>query len=92
MPKLNHRPCDAVLLIAGDGVRARALTHAVDLQDGDVEAHEVVKRVFGDGCSACEADFAAVQTKCGPHLLKHQSVGYGVAPRHHVLSATQKVD
>lgn len=72
-------------------MRAGAFAHAVDLQDGDVEAHEVVQCVLGDGRSTGETDFAAVQTERGADLLKHQTVGYGVAPRHHVLSATQKV-
>lgn len=71
-------------------MRAGAFAHAVDLQDGHVEAHEVVERVFGDGRRAGEADFAAVQTERSAHLLEHQTVGHGVAPRHHVISATQK--
>lgn len=92
MPKLHHWPRDAELLVAGDCVRARALAHAVELQDGNVEAHEEVKRVFGDGRSTGETDFAAVQAKRGAHLLKNQIVGYGIAPRHQVLSATKRVN
>lgn len=73
-------------------MRAGAFTHAVDLQDGHVEAHEVVQGVFGDGRRAGEADLAAVQAERSTHLLKHQTVGHGVAPRHRVLSATKKVN
>lgn len=84
-------PCDAVFLVIGDGVRAGAFTHAVDLHDWNVEAHEVFQSVFGDGGSAGEENPAAVQSQQSTHLLIHQTIGQCEAPRHHVLPATEKV-
>lgn len=56
-------PCDAVFFVTGDGVRAGAFTHAVELHDWNVEAHEVLQSVFGDGGSAGEENLAAVQSQ-----------------------------
>lgn len=72
-------------------MRAGAFTHAVDLHDRNVEAHEVLQSVFGDGGSAGEEILAAVQSQHSMHLLIYQAIGQREAPRHHILPATEKV-
>ena len=41
-------------------MRPGALTHAVQLHQRHVQAHEILQGVFGDGGGAREADLAAV--------------------------------
>lgn len=74
----------------GDGVRAGALAHAVQLLHRDAEAHEVVQSFFGDGSGSSAAQPAAVQTQLAPNPLKHQTVGQHEAPRHRVLPAAKQ--
>jgi hypothetical protein len=63
--------------------RAEELTgtfaHAVDLKDGDVDAHEVVERVLHDRGGPGETELAARQPKPGPHTLEDDGVGDGPA-------------
>lgn len=82
-------PSNAIL-VDGDGVRARALAHAVQLLHRDAEAHEVVQSIFGDGSGSSAGQLAAVQTQLATNLLKHQIVGQHEAPRHLVLPAAKQ--
>lgn len=93
-PTLQSRrclPCDAVF-IDGDGVRARAFTHAIQLFQRDVQAHEVIQSVFGNRCSSSAAYSAAVQAQSSTHLLEDQIISQHEAPRHLILSVTHKIN
>ena len=85
---IGRPPCDAVL-INGDGVRSRAFTHPIQLPQRDVQAHEVIQSVFGDGGRSGAAQFAAVQAQDSAHLLEHQIVRQHEAPGHRLLPKTQ---
>lgn len=63
----------------GDGVRPGAFTHAVQLIHRDVQAEEELQGVFGDGCGACVALGAAVQTQSLTDLFEHKLFGYLIA-------------
>lgn len=65
----------------GDGVRSRALTHAVQFVQWNIQAEEELQGVFGDGRGACVALVAAVQAKGLTHLLEHELFGYVIAER-----------
>lgn len=59
----------------GDGVRAAALTHAVQLIKRNVQTEEELQGVFGDRSGARVALAAAVQPQGLPHFFKHQLFG-----------------
>lgn len=63
-----------VIVVYGDGVRARAFTHAVQLQQREVQAHEVLQSFFGDGGGACEETLAVVEAQRSTHPLEDQIV------------------
>lgn len=71
-----------ITLCAGDGVRSSALAHAVQLKDGDVEAHEVLQCVFGDGSCTCVTGPTAVKTQSFSYILENQGIRQREAPRH----------
>lgn len=52
-------------------MRARALAHAVQLVQGDVQAEEELQGVFGDGRGTRVALGAAVQSQSLAHLFEH---------------------
>ena len=68
---------------------SRALTHAVQLIQLNVEAHEVLQRVLGDGRSACETAPTAVQPKGTTHSLEDQIISQHEAPGHRGITGKQ---
>lgn len=60
-------------------MRASALTHAVQLIQGDVQAEEELQGVFGDGRGPCVALGTAVQPQSLAHLFEHKLFGNLVA-------------
>lgn len=68
-------------IVAGDGVRAAALAHAVQFAQRNVEAEEELQGVFGDGRGACVTLGAAVQAQGLTHLFEHKLFGYVIADR-----------
>ena len=64
-----------------------ALAHAIQLKQGEVEAHEVLQCLLGDGGGTGEAGSAAVEAQGGADFLEDQVVGQHEAPGHCVLPA-----
>lgn len=79
-----------VVAVKRDGVWACAFTHAVQLQQWDVQAHEVLQSVFGDRGSTSEETLAAVEAQRSTHLLEDQIVCQHEAPGHLILPITQQ--
>ena len=79
-------------------VRPARLAHAVGLEDGHVEAAEVVDDVGRHGRGAAQQQQRPVQAQRLAHLLEHQRVGDGeaqrlrVAPVPHPPSSTTSTD
>lgn len=88
----QHLPHDPVVLSPGEGVRSRALAHAVQLEDGNVQAHEILQRVFGDGSCTREAGPAAVETQSFPNVLIHQAICHRETPGHGGIAVDDKTD
>lgn len=79
--KEKNVPGELEGIVAGDGVRAAALAHAVQFAQRNVEAEEELQGVFGDGGGACVALGAAVQAQGLTHLFEHKLFGYVIADR-----------
>ena len=72
-----------------DGFWACILTHAIQLQNGHIDGHEVFEDAAVDrGCTSQE-DFAASEPEPLSHLLEHQDVSNGPSPRHRLPRGIQ---
>lgn len=81
----TNLPCGAEGLLPGDGVWASALTHAIGLKEGDVQAHEILKGLLGNWSCPCKTGLAAVEAQGQTHLSENQLVGNRETPRHHII-------
>ena len=52
-----------------------ALTHAVQLHEGDVDGHEVIVDFFASWCSSYNEYFAMLETQGFTNLLEYQLIG-----------------
>ena len=91
-PNQFRLPCDTEAILTGHGVWASALTHSVDLKKRNVQAHEVLKRVLGDGSCAGIAGLATVKAQGKAHLCENQFVGKREAPRHDISPGRNRGD
>ncbi len=57
-----------------DGVRSRALAHAVELKQRNVQTEEKLQRVFGYGSCSGVAPRTAIQPQRLPNLPEHQTL------------------
>lgn len=64
---------------------ASALTHAIGLEEGNVQAHEILKGLLGNGSSPCKTGLAAVEAQGQTHLFENQGAGKSETPRHHII-------
>lgn len=55
-------------------MRSRALTHAVEFKERNVQTEEKLQRVFGNGSRSGVAPRTAIQPQCFPNLPEHQTL------------------
>ena len=72
---------------SSDGGRASALTHSINLKDGDVEATKEGKGILGNGGGTRDKKDTTVQTKTLSDGLEHQFIGQAVEHRSRGLGA-----
>lgn len=58
----------------GDGVRSRALAHAIELKQRNVQTEEKLQGVFGYGSCSRVAPRTAIQSQRLPNLPEHQTL------------------